>query len=193
MTPDFGGVQLLCRWEKVGHLREEGAGAQGPGHGDESVPGLTKDPAPLKSDTETLVLPSCPDAARVGSRRVDVPSPQPAMPSLPLRSPFRKPLPWLFWLALLWPLAQAVATSHSYSHVLAGSAEHPQDSQAPHASSCDLCLTAAALAAGALVDGRVALPITLVAAAPPSAWPASVWRAATERPYQSRAPPLAPA
>jgi hypothetical protein len=50
---------------------------------------------------------------------------------------------WLFWLALLLPIAQAMADVHALSHV-----SDRQDG-ITHLVDCDLCLTAANLAGGA--------------------------------------------
>lgn len=69
------------------------------------------------------------------------------------RSSFRRGIAWLFCLALLVPLAQSVATMHGYSHVGATADGHRDGDLAPQASHCDLCLTAAALAGGALPAG----------------------------------------
>ena len=52
---------------------------------------------------------------------------------------------WLFWLALVLPIAQAMVGVHVLSHV---SGERPDDGIA-HLVHCDLCLTAADLASGA--------------------------------------------
>ena len=51
---------------------------------------------------------------------------------------------WLLWLALLLPLAQAMAGAHALSHV---TGEKSGDSLA-HFVHCDLCLTAADLGPG---------------------------------------------
>ncbi len=52
---------------------------------------------------------------------------------------------WLFWLALLLPIAQAMAGAHALSHV---TGDRQGDSIA-HLVHCDLCLTAADLGTGA--------------------------------------------
>lgn len=51
---------------------------------------------------------------------------------------------WLFWLALLLPVAQAMAGVHALSHL-----RDRQDDGIAHLVHCDLCLTAADLGAGA--------------------------------------------
>lgn len=52
---------------------------------------------------------------------------------------------WLLWLALLLPVAQAMAGVHAVSHA---TGDRPSDSIA-HLVHCDLCLTAADLGSGA--------------------------------------------
>lgn len=52
---------------------------------------------------------------------------------------------WLLWLALLLPIAQAMAGVHALSHVTG----ERQDDGLAHLVHCDLCLTAADLGAGA--------------------------------------------
>lgn len=52
---------------------------------------------------------------------------------------------WLLWLALLLPLAQAMAGAHALSHA---TGERPGEGLA-HLVHCDLCLTAADLGSGA--------------------------------------------
>ena len=51
---------------------------------------------------------------------------------------------WLLWLALLLPIAQAMAGVHALSHV-----GDNRDDGIAHLVHCDLCLTAADLAGGA--------------------------------------------
>jgi hypothetical protein len=59
---------------------------------------------------------------------------------------------WLLWLALLLPLAQAMAGVHALSHVRG---ERSDDGIA-HLVHCDLCLTAADLGTGAPTAAPVA-------------------------------------
>lgn len=78
---------------------------------------------------------------------------------------------WLFWLALLLPIAQAMAGVHALSHA----AGDRQDDGIAHLVHCDLCLTAANLASGAptaepgqppvcaAVEARAAAPFDAVA------------------------------
>lgn len=90
---------------------------------------------------------------------------------------------WLLWLALLLPIAQAMAAAHAFAHV----GERPQDGAA-HAAACDLCVAAAQLA-GAAPVAMPALPAvqpaaTAVAWPPaPAPAPAAAWRP------PARAPP----
>jgi hypothetical protein len=60
---------------------------------------------------------------------------------------------WLLWLALLLPVAQAMAGAHALSHV-----GERQDDGVAHLVHCDLCLTAAHLGAGAPAAQAAALP-----------------------------------
>jgi hypothetical protein len=59
---------------------------------------------------------------------------------------------WLLWLALLLPVAQAMASSHALSHVGAD-----RDDGITHLVHCDLCLTAADLGSGAPVAAPAVL------------------------------------
>lgn len=54
---------------------------------------------------------------------------------------------WLLWLALLLPVAQALAASHALSHATG----ERQSEGLAHLVHCDLCLTAADLGTGAPV------------------------------------------
>ena len=70
---------------------------------------------------------------------------------------------WLLWLALLLPVAQAMAGVHAVSHA---AGDRPGDSIA-HLVHCDLCLTAADLGSGApLAEPPVLMPVDAVHAAP---------------------------
>jgi len=69
---------------------------------------------------------------------------------------------WLFWLALLLPIAQAMADVHALSHVT-----DRQDDGLTHLVDCDLCLTAANLAGGApLAEAPLLAPGDATFAAP---------------------------
>lgn len=98
---------------------------------------------------------------------------------------------WLLWLALLLPMAQAAANWHAFSHTGREASGEPNGKQAPHFSHCDLCLTAAAVAGGALPAAPTALPIPALRHQAPQLAFASVWLALTAPAYLSRAPPLA--
>jgi hypothetical protein len=75
---------------------------------------------------------------------------------------------WLVWLALLLPIAQAMAGAHALSH-LDGSR---RDDGVSHLVHCDLCLTAADLGSAAPADGAGPPPACdaagAVAIAPPA-------------------------
>jgi hypothetical protein len=99
-------------------------------------------------------------------------------------------LSWLFWLALLLPVAQAAATWHGYSHVQQAS-EREQGKQAPHTAQCDLCLSAAAVIGGALMGRPPSLAVFAARHALPQPAATSVWQALPTLAYLSRAPPSA--
>jgi len=92
---------------------------------------------------------------------------------------------WLLWLALLLPLAQAMAGVHALSHVTG----ERQDAGLAHLVHCDLCLAAADLSGAAPAAAPAALPacavVEALAAAPlaPAAAHAADWRP------PARAPP----
>ena len=69
---------------------------------------------------------------------------------------------WLLWLALILPIAQAMAGVHALSHV-----GDSRDDGIAHLVHCDLCLTAADLGTGA----PAAAPAVLVASAATHAAP----------------------
>ena len=107
------------------------------------------------------------------------------------RSTTHRSLVWLLGLALLLPVAQLTATWHGLSHIAAASSGPDDDRQAPHATHCDLCLTAAAVAGGALpATGAVAIFAPARQAAPQFAF-SGIRAALTTPAYLSRAPPLA--
>lgn len=100
-------------------------------------------------------------------------------------------LSWLFWLALLLPVAQSAAAWHGYSHVRAETSERDQSKQAPHTAQCDLCLAAAAVIGGALMDRPPSLAVPAAGHALPQPAASSVWQALPTLAYLSRAPPSA--
>jgi hypothetical protein len=103
----------------------------------------------------------------------------------------RRHFAWLLWLAMLLPLAQGAATWHAMSHAAAAvsGGETDSDSKALHASSCALCLSAAALGNGAAPATPPGLVLLAASHAAPLA-AALPNRAAVDWPaYRSRAPP----
>jgi hypothetical protein len=112
-----------------------------------------------------------------------------------MRASFFRPAPhhrlaWLLWLALLMPLSQSMATWHGYSHAPSRAAEHGDDAHAAHGTHCDLCLSAAALGAGALLSAVPGLLPLAGTALVPQARPRSPRLASPAPAYRSRAPPL---
>lgn len=102
----------------------------------------------------------------------------------------RRHLGWLLALALLFPVAQSVASWHAVSHLsatLAGDGE--ADAKALHASACALCLNAAALGDGPLPSQPPGLVLGTARYAPPMAAAVSTPGDAVWLAYQSRAPP----
>jgi len=92
---------------------------------------------------------------------------------------------WLLWLALLLPIAQAMAGAHALSHA---TAERSSDGIV-HLAQCDLCLTAADLGAGAPVALPPALLIGDAAHAAPLAARGGAPRAVSFGLPPARAPP----
>jgi hypothetical protein len=113
------------------------------------------------------------------------------MAAFDLVRPLRRSLPWLFWLALLLPLAQGAAAWHAYSHAPFGASVHADDPASPHAVHCDLCLIAAAVAGGALAASPPNLALLATRHAPPQPVATGVWQALPIPAYRSRAPPAA--
>jgi hypothetical protein len=109
----------------------------------------------------------------------------------PPRSALSRRFVWLLWLGLLLPMAQVAAACHALSHtsdIVNGQAE---GKQAPHASHCDLCLSAAAIAGGAPPGATPVFAQPALGHAPPGQAFADVWLAQPVRAYLSRAPPHA--
>lgn len=114
-----------------------------------------------------------------------------ATPLIPaIRLTTRRRFAWLLWLAMLPPLAQAVAGWHAVSHVRLDSHELG-GKQVLHLSDCDLCLTAVAVTGGApAVKLTATTPFATPHALPrPSTVAACI--AAHALSYRSRAPPSA--
>ena len=118
---------------------------------------------------------------------------RPAMRFSRTQLTFRRSLAWLLWLALLLPVAQFTALRHTMAHAAQDAGAAGSDRKAAHASShCDLCLTASAVAGGALWATTQSLPYPAARHALPSQAARSVWHSLTFAGYRSRAPPLAP-
>ncbi|MFG6488183.1 hypothetical protein ACG04R_15970 [Roseateles sp. BYS78W] len=92
---------------------------------------------------------------------------------------------WLLWLALLLPIAQAMAGVHALSHVSGGR----QDEGVAHLVHCDLCLTAADLAGGAPAAEPVAVAATTATHVAPLVARRSTPRAVSLGLPPARAPP----
>jgi hypothetical protein len=99
-------------------------------------------------------------------------------------------LAWLLWLVLLLPVAQVAATSHLLSHTgeaISAAADHKA---ANHALHCDFCVTAGAIAGGALAPD---VPSLALPPAAPSEAPQPAFENLRENilalAYQGRAPP----
>jgi hypothetical protein len=91
---------------------------------------------------------------------------------------------WLLWLALLLPIAQAMAGVHALSHVGDG-----RDDGIAHLVHCDLCLTAADLGAGAPAAQPALLDAHPAAHAAPWAATVGALRPADAGLPPARAPP----
>ena len=114
-----------------------------------------------------------------------------AMRTNPSRQVSHGRLAWLLWLALLLPVAQAAATLHAFSHIGAHTGEPSKDKQAPQATDCGLCVTAATVGTGVPANGMPSPPLPL--ARHEQAGPAlrAPGPTVSVRAYRSRAPPLA--
>ena len=106
------------------------------------------------------------------------------------RSIARRQMAWLLWIALLVPVAQAVAGVHGISHIgQTAGREGPGD--AGLQAHCDLCLMAAAIGGGAPPAEPLALPSEALGHALPADAAVQERLAALAHLYQSRAPPFA--
>jgi hypothetical protein len=113
------------------------------------------------------------------------------MHASPLRHALPRRFTWLLWLGLLLPAAQVAAACHALSHtsdIVSGPAD---GKQAPHASHCDLCLAAAAIAGGAPLGATPVFVHPPLRHTMPQERVADVWLALPVRAYRSRAPPVA--
>lgn len=90
---------------------------------------------------------------------------------------------------MLLPVAQAAAIWHSYTHVAKDLGSRKADQPLSHASHCDLCLTAAAVAGGAPLPAQLGQPACVTRFEPPQCAAGHVWLAPETAAYQSRAPP----
>jgi hypothetical protein len=111
------------------------------------------------------------------------------MAAFDLTRTLRRSLPWLYWLALLLPVAQGAAAWHAYSHASIGASEHRDDAQPTGAAHCDLCLSAAALGSGALLGPPPAMALPAAHHALPQPASTGVWHVLPTPAYRSRAPP----
>jgi hypothetical protein len=102
----------------------------------------------------------------------------------------RTRLAWLVWLALLLPVAQYAAALHGLSHAVQQS--QGDDKQAPHYPHCELCVTAAEVAAGALPSLPPTLQVPASHHAPLHTLAHRAARSHAPLPYFSRGPPLTP-
>ena len=106
----------------------------------------------------------------------------------------RQRFAWLLWLAMLLPLAQAVAGWHAQAHWNLDRSDRTDRSGDQHGTPgklCDLCVIAAAVTGGAAVDNAPPLAHPATPHAAPTAHVDGTWRASALAVYQSRAPPTA--
>lgn len=114
------------------------------------------------------------------------------MPAVLFRSSSRPRFAWLLWLALLLPMAQAVAGWHQVSHAGVEIEANPDDPRLAHLQACDLCLTIAGVTAAAPGAEPAAWARPTLGHAVPAGLPAGVAFVAPTPAYLSRAPPIAP-
>lgn len=98
---------------------------------------------------------------------------------------------WLLAFALMLPMAQAAAGWHLLSHVHTQGSERSDGHPTTWEDSCDLCLSAVALTAGAITDSSANLAPSVAVDEAIATRHTSVWFAPAQRLYQSRAPPIA--
>jgi len=109
------------------------------------------------------------------------------------RSPSRRHLVALLWLALILPMAQAASLWHGLSHTIASAHAGDRDPYATQALHCDLCPAADAVAGGALPVAAPALRPSLAENSVPQDAVDQLWSAPVALAYLSRAPPPTPA
>ena len=108
----------------------------------------------------------------------------------------RQRFAWLLWLAMLLPLAQAVASWHAQTHWNVDRPDRPGGSRDQHGTPgklCDLCVISAAVTGGAAVENAPPLSLSSTPDAAPTEHADSTWHASVPAAYQSRAPPTASA
>ena len=98
--------------------------------------------------------------------------------------------PWLMWLALLIPLAQAAAGVHAISHIAGEAQSDEGKSSKPLADHCPQCVLAAALGSGALPATPVAWLAPMLRHALPASAAARAFACGCASAYLSRAPPF---
>ena len=95
---------------------------------------------------------------------------------------------WVLWLALILPLAQFAANWHAQSHWDVERTGQLED-KSLGVDPCDLCLTAAALAAGGAATEAPLLALAPHVQAAPQTNAGGIWVAPAALAYESRAPP----
>jgi hypothetical protein len=110
---------------------------------------------------------------------------------LTARAILQRRFAWLLWLAMLLPMAQMAAMSHSYSHANQEGSTQADGKQALVHTHCDLCASAAALIAGAAPLTPPGVPQVAARHEVPADRSGDVWPSYFVSAYQSRAPPFA--
>jgi hypothetical protein len=157
-----------------------------------------RDPAFIPSTRAAVASESHRLADSVSSRS-ETSGPRPKIKmSAPTMQPFRlrsfllrRRFVWLLWLGLLVPVAQAAAMCHALTHVRGEIDGRSDDKSALHASHCDLCLAAAAIAGGGPTSEAPTFRAPAIRHEAPSVTGVGVWLALPVRAYRSRAPPFA--
>lgn len=108
----------------------------------------------------------------------------------PARSLTHPRFAWLLWLALLVPLAQFAANWHAQSHWDTERISSQNGKHGLAGDRCDLCLTAAALAAGGAAAEPPAMAHPVGRGVAPVAIADRVRSGARALAYESRAPPF---
>ena len=108
-----------------------------------------------------------------------------------INSVLRRRFAWLLWLAMLLPLAQAVAGWHAQAHWNSERAGRFDEQHGAPGKLCDICVIAAAVTGGAAAASAAPIPQPATQHAPPTAHADGTWHAPVLAAYQSRAPPTA--